>query len=246
MSASTPAPPAGLFVTTHWSLIVSAGQPDDTASRQALETLCAKYWPALYGYVRRRGHSVEDAHDLTQEFFVRLLERNWIARAEQSKGRFRSFMLTVLKRFLADEWDRERTQKRGGNLHFESLSEVAESVYASRSTSTHAPELEFERDWAMALLKHVLEELEQEYTRAGKAELFAVLRHYLTATGDHQPQAEVAAALGMTQGAFRVAVSRIRQRYRDKMREEVAGTLADPRDIESELRHLFRILAKTH
>jgi RNA polymerase sigma-70 factor (ECF subfamily) len=224
---------------------LAAGRNSDTASRQALEVLCARYWPALYGYVRRRGHSADDAADLTQEFFLRLLEHNWVARADQSRGRFRSFILTVLKRFLADEWDKVKSLKRGGAIQFVSLSESAESVYSLNTTATAEPELEFERDWAMTLLSNVLAALEQEYTAGGKQQLFVTLRNYLVGGTDERPYAAAAAELGMTEGAFKVAVHRIRQRYREKMKEEVAATVANPSDIEPELRHLYRILAKS-
>jgi len=240
--ATTPAlVPAGNFATTQWSLVLSAGQH----SREALEALCEKYWPALYAYVRRNAHSVDDAHDLTQEFFLRLLERNWIARADNSKGRFRSFMLTMLKRFLLDDHDRQMAQKRGGHVHLESLSEKAESVYATAPCSTGSLELDFERDWAIALLNNVLTGLQADYARDGKQELFTVLNKYLVGRGDTLPYAEEAARLGMTEGAFKTAVSRIRQRYRERIRLEVAATVQNENEVDSELRHLFRILEKT-
>lgn len=247
MSISRATHPAssGAFPRTHWSIVVAAGQATDTKSREALSRLCETYWTPLYGYVRRRGHGVEDAHDLTQEFFLRLLEGNWIARADKSKGRFRSFIFTVLKRFLADEWDKERTQKRGGNVHLESLSQLAEAAYTPPTAATTSPELEFERDWAMALLTRVLHALEQEYAGAGRARLFAVLRSYLVGGCDTKPYAPVAAELGMSESAFKVAVCRIRQRYRERMKQEVLATVADAREVDSELRHLFRILSRT-
>lgn len=250
--ASTPLPkPASrpqpqYFATTQWSVVLAAGQAaSDTASRKALETLCEQYWPALYGYVRRRGHSVEDSHDLTQEFFLQLLARDWVARADQSKGRFRAFALTLLKRFLADEWDKNQTLKRGGNVHLESLSDLAEQTYAQQTGTTGSPELDFERDWALTLLQRVLGSLEEEYTRTGKQQLFAVLRAYLVGSTENRPYALAAEELGMSESAFKVAVCRLRQRYRDRMKLEVAATVANAADADSELRHLYRILAKS-
>ncbi len=247
MSTSRVTPPSssGAFPRTHWSIVVAAGQATDTKSREALSRLCETYWTPLYGYVRRRGHGVDDAHDLTQEFFLRLLERNLVARADKSKGRFRSFIFTVLKRFLADEWDKEKSQKRGGDVHLESLSQLAEAAYSSSNAATDSPELEFERDWAMALLTNVLNALEQEYASGGKTPLFAALRNYLVGGSDTKPYAHVAAELGMSEAAFKVAVCRIRQRYRERMKQEVAATVADARDADAELRHLFRILSKS-
>lgn len=245
MSAKIPAAPRG-FVTTRWSVVDAAGENTTSESRAALEKICETYWPALYGYVRRRGYNIEDAHDLTQEFFLRLLDRSWIAQADKAKGRFRSFLLTVLKHFLADEWDKTKTIKRGGHVELQSLSDMAEAAYAMDTSRTELPDLDFERDWAITLLNNVLSGLEDEYTRGGKSLLFAALKPSLGGVTGHQPYAVVAAELGMSESTFKVAVCRIRQRYRERMRNEVSATVTDARDVDSELRHLCRILAKTY
>ena len=187
MTSVTPVRSPASFGTTHWSLVASAGSLEDETVRAALETLCADYWLPLYCYVRRRGHSAEDSQDLTQEFFARLVQQNWIAKADRSKGRFRSFLLLVLKRFLANEWDKSKTLKKGGNIHFVSLSEMAESKYTLTAANTSAPDLQFERDWAFALLDRVLCRLEEDYSKDGKGDLFAAIKHHLSGAEEQLP-----------------------------------------------------------
>ena len=238
--------PHPAFVTTHWSVVLKAGGADTTHARAALAKLCQTYWYPLYAYIRRRGHSAHDAQDLTQEFFTRLLAGNWIARADRNKGRFRSFLLMVMGRFLANEWDQTRTLKRGGNVQLVSLSlDTAETRYASEPAGVSpTPEEAFEKQWALTLLEEVLQHLRGEYDRDGKGVLFDKLKPCLIGSRETQPYALLAAELDMSEGAVKVAVCRLRERYRERLKAEIARTVAGPSEVDSELRHLFRVLAR--
>ena len=232
------------FVTTHWSAVVSAGRNDTTRAGDALAKLCQTYWFPLYAYARRRGHSPEDAQDLTQEFFARLLEKNWVGDADQSKGRFRSFLLLAMNRFLSDEWDKARAQKRGGGVPLVPLQfDTAETRYGVEPADNVTPERSFERRWALTLLEDVLKRLQAEYEAEGKAALFAALNPCLVGERTSQPYVELASKLGMNEGAVKSAVHRLRQRYRQLLRDEIAQTVADPAEVDDELRHLFAVLA---
>lgn len=234
-----------MFATTHWSVVLAAARPDTTRARAALERLCQTYWPPLYAYVRRRGYSPEDAQDLTQEFFARLLEKNWIARADQSRGRFRSFLLLVLKRFLAVEWHRANTLKRAGDRHRLPLPlATAETRCRIGPADTSTPEQAYEKQWALTLLETVLGRLRVEYEQAGKGRLFDALKPCLMGNRESQPYVTLAVTLEMSEGAVKVAVHRLRERYREWLRVEIAHTVASPVDVDSELRHLFRVLAR--
>jgi RNA polymerase sigma factor (sigma-70 family) len=236
---------APIFVTTHWSVVLTASRQDTTRAQAALEHLCRLYWYPVYHFVRRQGHSVHDAQDSTQEFFARLLEKNWLADADQSRGRFRSFLLVMVKRFLVGEWRKASAQKRAGNLHALPLPlDTAESRYALQPAQAQSPEDAFEKQWALALLDHVVGQLSADYGREGNARLFEVLKPALTGSRETQPYAELAATLELSEGAVRVAVHRLRQRYRERLRAEVAGTVGSPAEVDSELRHLFRALAR--
>jgi RNA polymerase sigma factor (sigma-70 family) len=231
------------FVTTHWSLVLQAGQSDTTRASVSLAKLCQTYWYPLYLYVRRRGHPPHDAQDLTQAFFARLLGRQWLRNADEKRGRFRTFLLTALSRFLADEWDKSRALKRGGTyLHLPLQIETGETRYGHEPVDNCTPEQCFERRWALTLLETALQKLRNEYERAGKVELFAALNSTLTGNRDQQPYAELAAALNLNEGAVKVAAHRLRKRYRQLLREEIGGTLAESGDIDEELRHLFSVL----
>ncbi|MEI7729748.1 MAG: sigma-70 family RNA polymerase sigma factor [Verrucomicrobiota bacterium] len=249
MSASDAIPgevrPAPVFVTTHWSVVLAASHNDTTRSRAALEHLCRLYWYPIYHFVRRQGHSTHDAQDFTQEFFARLLEKNWIADADQSLGRFRSFMLLMLKRVLVAEWRKANAQKRVGNRpHFQLPLDTAETRYTHEPADTHSPDQAFEKQWALTLLDTVLRELAAEYEQEGNGQLFEALKPALTGSRESQPYAALAATLGMSEGAIRVAVHRLRERYRKRLKAEVAQTVASPADVDSELRHLFRVLSR--
>lgn len=237
-------PPRPTFVTTHWSVVLRAGRSDTTRARDALAKLCQTYWFPLYAYVRRRGHSPEDAQDLTQEFFARLLEKNWVADADQSKGRFRSFLLSAMNHFLADEWDKARAQKRGGGAPTLPLQfDTAETRYGYEPADNATPERSFELRWALTLLAEVLQRLQTEYEQEGKAGLFAALNPCLVGERTAQPYAELAEKLGVSEGTVKSAVYRLRQRYRQLLREEIAQTVATAGEVEDELRHLSAVLA---
>jgi RNA polymerase sigma-70 factor (ECF subfamily) len=237
--------PSPVFATTHWSLVLSAGRNDTTRARDALAALCKTYWPALHAYVRRRGYPPPDAEDLTQEFFARLLEHNWIARADERKGRFRSFLLTALKRFLADEWDKSRAQKRGGGRQPVLLdSKVGGPSDAADPDGGVAADLIYDRQWALALLERTMSRLRAEFTQAGKTREFEQFKGFLTANRKEISYSKAAKAAGLSEGAARVAAHRLRKRYRELFREEIARTVADPGEVEAELRHLIAVLGR--
>lgn len=233
------------FVTTRWTVVRNAGQPDNALAQEALTRLCETYWYPLYAFVRRGGRSPEDAQDLTQEFFAQLLAHHWVARADPRKGRFRSFLLMVLKRFLAKEWEKARTLKRGGPIPPISLPlDTAENRYSREPSDTRTPEQVFEKQWALILLETVLQRLRLEYQEAGKGRLFERLESCLVGSRETQPYASLARELAMTEGAVKAAVFRLRERYRDYMKEEIAQTVATPAEVDEELRHLCRVLAR--
>lgn len=237
--------PPPSFATTHWSVVLAAGAGDDTAAREALAALCRSYWYPLYAYARRRGHPPQDAEDLIQSFFVRFLEHNWVARADQQRGRFRTFLLTALDRFLANEWDKVRAIKRGGHLRQVALEmDDAESRFSREPADPCTPEQQFERQWALTVLDRALAGLREEYAGRGQAATFDALKPTLLGSREAQPYASLAEALGVAQGSVKVMVSRLRERYRQRLLEEIAHTVASPDEVDSELRHLFRVLAR--
>jgi RNA polymerase sigma-70 factor (ECF subfamily) len=223
-------------------VVLTAGRSDTTRARDALEKLCQAYWYPLYAYVRRRGHSPEDAQDLTQKFFARLLERNWLTTADPARGRFRSFLLGMLNHFLANEWRRDQAQKRGGGAQFVRL-DTAETCYKNEPAAHVTPEQYFERRWALTLLDLVLSRLSAEFERQNKPEMFALLKPCLVGDRDSQPYAVLSEKLGLSEGAVKVTVHRLRKRYRQLLRDEVAQTVATPDEVEAEVRHLIAVLA---
>jgi RNA polymerase sigma-70 factor (ECF subfamily) len=228
-----------MFATTRWSLIVAARGGDSPPARQALAELCRVYWYPLYAYIRRRGHGHDAAQDLTQDFFARLLEKNDLAAVDPARGRFRSFLLAACQHFLANRHDHDHALKRGGGRVILPIDfGDAERRYGNEPAHEQTPERLFERRWALALLDQVLNRLRGEYEAGGKGEVFARLKGHLTggATASH---AEAASALGISEGAFKVAVHRLRKRYRDLLREEIAQTLDDPAQTGDEIRALF-------
>lgn len=241
-----PAAGSDWFATTHWSLVVSAGRQTDTARcREAMQTLCQNYWQPLYSYVRRRGYSAEDAQDLTQEFFTRLLQNNRVARADQQKGKFRAFLLTSLKNFLSDEWDKAHAQKRGSGVQPCSLHiENGEQTYEMEPVNNVTAEQIFERRWALTLLDNVIQTLKAEHERAGKAELFDAVGPCLVGDRAAQPYAELAIRLGLTEGAIKSIVHRLRTRYRELLRQEIANTVASPGEVDEELSYLLQVLSR--
>lgn len=242
-SSTSPAAPQGVFVTTHWSVVLTAGRSDTTRAHIALAKLCQTYWRPLYAYVRRRGHSAHDAEDLTQAFFARLLERNDVAAVSPERGKFRSYLLGAMNHFLSDEWDKARAQKRGGGKVIHLDSTVAESLYAPDHADTLTPEKLFDQRWAITVLEAVHQRLRQEHEDDGKLAQFEALRFSLMGERSAVPYAELAGKLGTSEGAMKVAVHRLRQRYRTLLRELIAETVATPDEVEEELKYLMQALS---
>lgn len=234
------------FGSTQWTLVLAAKNGSTPQAEAALASLCAAYWRPLYAFVRRSGHSVEDAQDLTQGFFSHLLEKDSLRHVDPSLGKFRTFLLTSLKNFLANEWRRESASKRGGAASTVSLEDMgrAEDFYAAARMSSETPERIYERNWALALLERTTAQLAAEFDAAGKSHMFTVLKQYLAGDRD-KPYADAAQELGLSEVALRVAVHRMRGRFRDLLLREVAQTLPDPTDwaaLQEELRYLLAAL----
>jgi len=235
-----------LFVTTHWSVILSAG--DSSAEvNEALQQLCQAYWYPLYAYVRRQGRSVTDAQDLTQEFFARFLERKYLRLADRNRGRFRNFLLTSLKHFLINEWTKLAREKRGGGLRVFSLDEEqAEARFNHEPAVELPPDTLYDRGWANTLLDRALSSLRAEFEKAGKLSVFDQFKPQLL-TGDLAASyADLARSLDMTEGAVRVAVHRLRQRFGELLRAEVAQTVSTPAEVNEELRYLVAVIRDHH
>lgn len=231
------------FLTTRWSVVLQAGRNEGEKTKAALSELISTYWYPLYAYVRRRGHSADDAQDLTQAFFTRLLEKNVVGVADPQRGRFRAFLLGSLKNFLANEWDRVTAQKRGGGRAILSLDfEFADERFKREPVSRLTPEMEYERNWALAVLERALKRVEAIYAGRGKARLYEVLKPALVSPEDDTSRRAMGAQLGMTEGAVKVALHRMRNSFRDSLREEIAETVGEERDLEDELRALIEAL----
>lgn len=236
--------PDDIFVTTQWTVVLAAGDHSTRQSERALEEICQTYWFPLYAYVRRRGHSKEDAEDLTQEFFRQLLQHRWIEDADRTKGRLRAFLITALKHFMANEWRKASARKRGGGQRLLSIdSGIAEGRYATVGNPRIDAETLFDRQWALTLLELTVNQLEREYADTGKAAEFAVLKEGLVG---HQTidYPAVAVRLKLSEGAARVAVHRMRKRFRELYREEVKQTLPPGTGIDEELHYLAESLAR--
>lgn len=239
-SGEHPAAHRDRFATTHWSLVLAAGGSSSPETQDALAALCRTYWYPLYAYVRRQGYQPAEAQDLTQAFFTRLLEKHYLRDVQQERGKFRSFLLAALKHFLANERDRVRAQKRGGDRSLVSMDiQQAERRYSHEPKHEITPEKLFEKRWALTLLDEVLDSLQEEWHRAEKANLFERLKVYLSGDADAVPYRQVAEETGLSEGAVKVAVHRLRRRFRDLLRAEIAHTVARPEEIDDEIRDLF-------
>jgi RNA polymerase sigma-70 factor (ECF subfamily) len=244
-----PLQPAGIpsarFDTTHWSDVLAAGDSSSPRGQAALAALCNAYWYPLYAYVRGCGLRPEDAKDITQAFFARLMEREFIGAADRERGRFRWFLLKSLQNFLRNEMNRANALKRGGgtpHLSWDALE--AEQRYAAEPRDYTTPDLLFDRRWARAAMGRALKRLSDEFTASGRASLFEMLKQYLAGNASGRSYGQVASQLGLSTVAVKVTVHRLRQRYSELLRFEIAQTVADPADINDELRHLAQLLAE--
>jgi len=234
---------AAAFVTTHWSVVVGAARRDSPEALAALDKLCRTYWYPIYVFVRRKGSSSHEAEDLTQEFFARLINGRDLEVVRREKGRFRSYLLVSLQHFLVNEWKRGQTQKRGGGQKLVPLDlALAENLYSAEAGAVQTPENAFERRWAFTMLETVLGRLQAEYADSERGKLFHCLRDYLSSEAPPRSQEVIATELGMSEGAVKQAVHRLRRRYRELLREEIAQTVATVGDVEDELRHLIAVL----
>jgi RNA polymerase sigma factor (sigma-70 family) len=242
-STSGPSDAAG-FAATRWTLVLAAARGNVTPrAAAAMAELCRVYWYPLYAYVRRRGHETHQAEDLTQEFFLRLLAKNYLADVDREKGKFRAFLLTSFKHFLANEWDRSQAQKRGGGQVVLPISTAdAEDRYRLEPWHDLTPERLFERRWALTVLDQVLSRLQNEFSAEGKQLVFDKLKQFLTGGSDQAGYASIAADLRTTEGAVKTAVHRLRRRYRQLLRDEIAQTVADPEDVDAEIEYLLSCL----
>jgi len=247
-SMSAPAPNstsggAQWFATTHWSVVLAAKQGEPSEAADALEKLCRTYWPPLYAYIRRDGHDATEAQDLTQEFFARLLKKDFLARLTHQRGKFRSFLLTFLKHFLFDQRDKARTQKRGGGHTVLSLDAgEGEEGYLSEPVDQLTPEKIFERRWVQTLLQRAFDRLEAEYVKVDNAALFEALKDFQPRQPGCLTYAQIAAGLGTTEAAVKSAMQRMRQRHREILREEISHTVTSPMEVEEEIRHMREVL----
>ena len=231
------------FPTTRWTLVVAAGDPRRKDARSALVSLCENYWYPLYAYLRRRGYPADQAQDLTQGFFIRMLEGRYLDRADPEKGRFRSFLLSSLKFFVADEEDRDRAHKRGGGALVPLEFSSGEERYRREPAHDETPERIFERRWALSVLDRVVEKLRNEFVQHGRPEHFERLKVFLLGQSD-APYAALAREMNTSEGALKVAIHRLRKRYRELFRQEIADTVANPAEVESELRFLATVLTR--
>ncbi|MBL8818294.1 MAG: sigma-70 family RNA polymerase sigma factor [Planctomyces sp.] len=231
------------FVTTQWSVVLEAGRPDSPMASESFAALCNSYWLPLYGFARRRGYSAADAADMTQAFFAELMEKPVLQTADPARGRFRNFLLTVFQRFLASEYARANTAKAGGRHSFVSLDfDDGERRYSDFTATQQSPESVFERQWAMTLLERSLLLLETEYRERGKVDLYFACRSFLIGNPAADRYATIAQTCSMTEGAFRVAIHRLRQRFRELLRAEVSATLGPHENVDDELEYLRRVL----
>ncbi|MHC1766699.1 MAG: RNA polymerase sigma factor [Verrucomicrobiia bacterium] len=238
------APISVRFVTTHWSVVLDAADVDSPHRRESLERLCSTYWYPLYAFIRRRGHTPEDAQDLTQAFFARLLQKDYLSDVKQERGRFRSFLLAALRHFLANEWDRTRAAKRGGGQLLIPIDEAAaENRFALDLSHDLTAERIYERSWAATVIDQVRSRLRQEYLANGQSERFAVLEQLLPGAAGAVRQADAAEQLGMSLSALKSEVHRLKRRHGELLRAEIAHTVVRSEDIDEEIRYLIQIVS---
>ena len=234
-----------VFATTHWSVVLAAGQGDSAPAQCALETLCCAYWYPIYAYVRRKGYRPEEAQDLTQEFFAQLIAKDHFRLADRNKGKFRTFLLAMLDYFLAREWNRAHRQKRGGQFVFVSLDQqTPEERYRLEPADQDTPEKKFVRNWALTVLEQSMDALEHECRENGKAALFGEVKELLSKERDAGTYAEIGGRLNMGEGATRMAVHRLRRRYGELLRNEIAQTVSGPEQVEEEMRYLLSVVSE--
>ena len=237
-----PQVPAGYFPPTRWSIVVAAKDADSPEGARALEQLCRTYWYPAYTYLRRLGSGAHDAEDLVQGFFISILQRRSLATVEESKGRLRSFLLVALKRFVTNAHISANTLKRGGgHKHFSIEAAQAEQRFSMEPATQLSPDRLFEREWAVTLLDAVLKKLRAEYVRGGREEVFETLKDRLTVDGNPSALADAGARIGLNEGAAKVALYRLRQRYRKILHDEIAATVDSPEEVHEEIRHLFDV-----
>lgn len=240
-----PQPSQARFATTHWSLVLAAGDKADSHCAAALQTLCQTYWYPLYAYVRHQGTGPQDAEDLVQAFFVFLLEKDRLSSLDQDKGKFRSFLLTALKHFRTDQWKRANAVKRGGGRTHLSLDMTeAEDRFLHEPVDTTTPERLFDMNWAVTLLNRVFEQLQQEQQGQGKGEQFDRLKFCLTGQRSTIPYAQLAEQLAVSESSLKVRIHRLRKRYRELLQQEIGHTVSVPEDVDEELRYLFQVLSQ--
>ncbi|MBL9137039.1 MAG: sigma-70 family RNA polymerase sigma factor [Verrucomicrobiales bacterium] len=232
------------FATTHWSMVVAARDGDSSQAQAALECLCRSYWYPVYAFIQRRGHSAEDARDLTQEFFARLLERNSLCRADPVRGRFRSFLLVSVRNFLSDAWDRSRAAKRQGDATAIPFEELGSWEHlAAHAAREHPPDLIFEENWARSVLGHTCRKLREEYASSGRTDRFEALEQFLPSGAGDLTYGEIAGRLGVSEAAVRSEIHRLRTRFRALLRREIAHTVATSEEIDEEIHFLMSVLA---
>jgi RNA polymerase sigma-70 factor (ECF subfamily) len=231
------------FASTHWSVVLAARESDAPSAAEALEKLCRAYWPPLYAFIRREGYAEAEAKDLTQEFFLRLIDREFLRRLRHQQGKFRSFLLTFLKNFLLEQRGKSKAQKRGGGKVIVSLDQLAEEgSYLHEPVDHFSPDQVFERRWAQTIFQVALNRLREEYLAAGKAELFDVLKDFQPRESGGESYADIGARFGMTEAAVKSVAQRMRARHRELLRREIANTVTRPDEIDEEIRHLREVL----
>jgi RNA polymerase sigma-70 factor (ECF subfamily) len=234
-----------VFHTTCWSAILEAGDPSSEDSEMALTRLCQAYWYPLYAYVRSRGFSAHDAQDITQEFFATFIQRNYFAKADQTRGKFRTFLLTSLKNYICDFLDKKNTLKRGGDVVQVSWdNDAAETKFNALAPVNHDPDWIFDHEWAQAILERVVEKLRKDVSRSGDTSFFDQFKTYVWGENSGTPIKEIAKQFNMSEGAVKVAMHRLRSKFRDYLRAEIAETTESKEDLESELRYLVRVLTR--